>query len=62
MSLTLKIMLFDSPRGTNHNMDFCFLEKYDDSSDTAACVQNSGILKTRMDQMRDHMKMSFNYI
>ena len=68
MSLTLKTMLFDSTWGANHNMDFqypqglCFLEKYDDGSDTAAFVQNSGVLKTRMDQMGDHMKMNFNDI
>ena len=51
-----------------HNMDFqypqdlCFLEKYDGGSDSVAFVQNSGILKTRVDKMGDHMKINFDYI
>ena len=51
-----------------HNMDsyypqdLCFLEKYDRGSDSVAFVQNSGILKTRMDKMGDHMKINFDYI
>ena len=60
MSLTLKIMLFDSTRGTKnitrifkYPQGSCFLEKYDGVSDSVAFVQNSGILKTRMDKMRD---------
>ena len=42
--------------------DLCFLEKYDRGSDSVAFVQNSGILKNRMDKMGDHMKINFDYI
>ena len=57
-------MISGSPQETKHNIDFqypqgvCFLEKHDGLFFT----KNLGILLTKLDHKKDHMKINFEYI
>ena len=61
------IPFFGSTRETKQNADFqwlqgvYFLEKCNSLSESVAIAQNWGILKTRMDQRWDNIKMNFDY-